>query len=113
LKDWVAKHRHVCSKFTGSHTGDCCVTCKWPYGAHEESWLTSKPTAAQIEATKLAYMTAENQVKRDLIIAAAKAMELSDEETKSKTNVMEIPQGRIFREATCELPDTTEKTSKD
>jgi len=47
LKDWVTKHRHVCSKWKwfGSntpHTG-VCVTCGWPYGAHEESWMTKTP----------------------------------------------------------------------
>jgi hypothetical protein len=41
LSDWVKKHRHVCKKFVGyvqqDNTGTC-VSCKWPYGAHEESW---------------------------------------------------------------------------
>ena len=47
LKDWVHKHRHVCSKYKAD-SPDLkmpCLTCKWPYGAHEESWLTPpKPT---------------------------------------------------------------------
>ena len=40
LKDWVHKHRHVCSKYKAD-SPDLkmpCLTCKWPYGAHEESW---------------------------------------------------------------------------
>lgn len=44
LSDWVKKHRHVCKKFNDpyppvafEHPG-LCKTCKWPYGAHEESW---------------------------------------------------------------------------
>jgi hypothetical protein len=40
LADWVKKHRHVCKKFTNppaTSTG-VCQSCKWPYGAHEESW---------------------------------------------------------------------------
>ena len=46
LKDWVNKHRHVCTKYKSSSpdTHMLCLTCKWPYGAHEESWMAKTPT---------------------------------------------------------------------
>ena len=38
LKDWVYKHRHVCSKFNPVVAQpSLCQSCSWPYGAHEES----------------------------------------------------------------------------
>lgn len=44
LTDWVAKHRHVCTKYQGAaSTGylenSSCLTCQWPYKAHEQSWM--------------------------------------------------------------------------
>ena len=46
LQDWVKEHRHVCKKYKNSFPGAVhsdCDTCKWPYGAHEESWQEPKP----------------------------------------------------------------------
>jgi hypothetical protein len=47
LTDWVKKHRHVCKQFKDQyppgvfeHPG-VCQSCKWPYGAHEESWIVN------------------------------------------------------------------------
>ena len=43
LKDWVYKHRHVCSKFNPVVAQpSLCQSCSWPYGAHEESWSQPK-----------------------------------------------------------------------
>jgi hypothetical protein len=39
LADWVKKHRHVCKKFVNTEQAFLCQSCKWPYGAHEESWI--------------------------------------------------------------------------
>jgi hypothetical protein len=50
LSDWVKKHRHVCAKFIGDvpvGQPDRCYQCKWPYGAHEESWMGPVKTVNQ------------------------------------------------------------------
>lgn len=41
LQDWVAKHRHVCTKYINDKIGEC-NKCGWPYEAHEQSWLDKK-----------------------------------------------------------------------
>lgn len=82
LSDWVKKHRHVCKKYKlASHLN--CAECRWPYGAHEESWNT----------TLMTHATTSPQ-------SAGESMTL-----KQFT-------GRKFREVECESPDTiTDKTS--
>ena len=41
LSEWVKKHRHVCKKFNNppAMSTGTCQSCKWPYGAHEQSWM--------------------------------------------------------------------------
>ena len=42
LKDWVHKHRHVCSKYVDEKPGlNLCKSCGWPFGAHEEFWMAA------------------------------------------------------------------------
>src|SRR5271156_6785389 len=48
LQDWVKKHRHVCKKYQGftQTPTNVCFSCKWPYGAHDESWMEAKSAEA-------------------------------------------------------------------
>ena len=41
LSEWVKKHRHICKKFSNppAMSTGICQSCRWPYGAHEESWM--------------------------------------------------------------------------
>jgi hypothetical protein len=99
LQDWVKKHRHVCKKFLNSVGTHLCNSCKWPYGAHEESWINK---ALVVGSKPNVWVTAyEERAPKET--PAPKGMTL-----KQFT-------GRKFRDTEtepCELPDTsTEKTS--
>jgi hypothetical protein len=84
LSDWVKKHRHVCNKYFSSTAGiaGLCATCKWPYGAHEESW--SKDVLNQkgepIPGVKWVYPIVEPV------------------EVVKSVKIAEQPTGRMFRE---------------
>jgi hypothetical protein len=109
LQDWVKKHRHVCKKFVEKyppgvfeHPGPC-VTCKWPYGAHEESWMKDQVTAANVMDLK--------GTSGWPPVGWAPATKAADMTLKQFT-------GRKFRdietEEPCGSPDTnTQKTSTD
>jgi hypothetical protein len=69
LQDWVKEHRHVCKAYVNSNAGiqGPCATCKWPYGAHEESWLTKEQlesAAGQFYTNKLRQEQLESQMKQ-------------------------------------------------
>jgi len=97
LSDWVKKHRHVCKKFKPWQPLPTCFDCKWPYGAHEESWAQLPMMAGG----QSAYFDKDGN---SLGGPAPKGMTL-----KQFT-------GRKFRdtEETCASPDTNiEKTSNE
>jgi hypothetical protein len=95
LSDWVKKHRHVCKKYQPHQPTTVCFSCKWPYGAHEESWTGPE----EVEAFNVKQRT------------------LAQEESKQQARGMTLKQftGRKFRdvEDLCESPDIGEKTSTD
>jgi hypothetical protein len=103
LQDWVKKHRHVCNKFNNppaTSTG-ICQSCTWPYGAHEESWMTAKPDIQWGDTPTKSFMASLDQ---------------KNFPPKPTDESMTLKQftGRKFRdtEAECESPDTnTAKTS--
>jgi hypothetical protein len=120
LSDWVKKHRHVCKKFIGkvnqANIGTC-ESCKWPFGAHEESWVvkiksvgaTGDPDNSQWGYGGDLPMKSGGQTETFMYGSEPSRPSLTSMTLKQFT-------GRKFRdpepEDTCESLDTsTEKTS--
>lgn len=84
LSDWVKKHRHVCKKYINSKlvSGGPCANCKWPYGAHEESWSKDVKHSPEgtIPGVKWVYPIVEPV------------------EVVKSVKIAEQPTGRMFRE---------------
>jgi len=108
LSEWVKKHRHICKKFNNppaTNTGTC-NTCKWPYGAHEESWMKpGLPMTPGVQTQIYDYNT---------MGSPAEGM-WTNSTPAPKGMTLRQYTGRKFRDVEvepCGLPDTnTEKTS--
>ena len=87
LKDWVHKHRHVCSTYylgSGKNTNSPCITCGWPYGAHEESWSQPKIEKDVLDKT-------------GKVIPGMKWVAVRNSESVKSTTIPEFI-GRVFRD---------------
>jgi len=133
LSEWVKKHRHVCKKYKDGadelpqfvSKSTLCGNCKWPYGAHEESWIANQVFDEQGKPVDVKWMNIWNVGPKSFVNYPPKPDssqwgDYEDPPSRPHPTSMTLKQftGRKFRDAetedTCESQDTnTPKTSKE